>query len=72
MRSHDRDTVIRLRHQLQTCESSKRLAHARIDVFRARLVAATMHMSIDARTELLAERAELRLLLAGAGEGGGQ
>jgi hypothetical protein len=69
MRSHDRETVIRLRHQLQTCESSKRLAHARLDIFRVHLVAATNDMPIDTRTELLAELAELRLLLAGTGEG---
>jgi hypothetical protein len=68
MRSHDRDTVIRLRHRVQTLESILRVAHARIDVFRAHLVAATEAMSITTRTELLAELSELRLLLAGEGQ----
>ena len=67
MRSPDRDTVIRLRHALQTCESSKRVAHARLDVFRTHLVAATEAMSITLRTELLSELADLRVLLSGNG-----
>jgi len=41
MRSHDRDTVIRLRHQLQTCESSKRQAWRALDTFREHLIAAS-------------------------------
>jgi hypothetical protein len=67
-RSSDRETVIRLRHQLQTCESSKRLAHARLDVFRQHLVEATTEtVSIQSMTEILGELAAIRLLLSGVG-----
>jgi hypothetical protein len=70
--SSDRPTIVRLRHQLQTCQSAMRLAHVKIDVFRAQLMSAPEPMTMDTRTELLRQLAELRLLLAGAGEGGGR
>jgi hypothetical protein len=46
MRAHDRDTVIRLRHQLQACESSKRQAWRMLDVFLEHLIAAGQEASI--------------------------
>jgi hypothetical protein len=68
-RSSDRQTIIVLRHRVQTLESTLRVVHARLDVFRVHLVAATNDIPIDTRTELIAKVAELRLLLAGSGEG---
>jgi len=68
MRSHDRDTVIRLRHQLQTCESSKRQAWCDLGTFLDHLTAAGQEAPILHLAEFVGELAAIRLLLAGAGE----
>jgi hypothetical protein len=70
MRAHDRDTVIRLRHRLQACESSKRQAWRMLDVFLEHLIAAGQEASIQTMAELAGEIRAIRLLLAGAGEVG--
>ena len=69
MRAHDRDTVIRLRHQLQACESSKRQAWRMLDVFLDHLIAAGQEASIQTMAELAGEISVIRVLLAGV-EGG--
>lgn len=71
MRSpNDHQTVIALRHRVQTIESTQRQAWRALDTFREHLVAAGMTISIDQITALLAELAAIRQMLSGAGEGG--
>jgi hypothetical protein len=60
MRSHDRDTVIRLRHQLQTCESSKRKTWRDLGTFLDHLTAADQEALIQRVAELAGELAAAR------------
>jgi hypothetical protein len=70
MHSHDRDTVIRLRHALQTCESTQRHTFRALDAFRAHLMAVGQQVPIQQMAELLGELATIRAQLAGTGKGG--
>lgn len=73
MRSHDRDTVIRLRHDLQACHSSQRLALVVATELKERFRHLAMLIPIKEMGETnavlqLADR--LVALLSGTGEGG--
>jgi len=59
-----------LRERLQACESRQRKAWRNLGTFLEHLIAAGQEVSIQHMAELAGEIAEIRLLLAGAGEGG--
>ena len=67
-----RQENIRLRDRLQACESSKRQAWRALGTFQEHLIVAGQEASIQHMAELAGELAAIRLLLAGAGEGGAQ
>ena len=70
MRSPDRDTTVsRLRHQLQTCQSTQRHVHRALGLFADHFMTATEILSVSTRTDLLTELARIRLLLDGPGGG---
>jgi hypothetical protein len=68
MRAHDRQTVIALRHALQTCQSTQRQACRALDTFRDNLMVLGEEIYAPSMAELRRELAAIRLLLSGAGE----
>jgi hypothetical protein len=69
MRAHDRQTVITLRHQLQTCQSIQRQALRMLDTFRNNLMVLGEEVNVESMAELMGELATIRAQLAGTGEG---
>jgi hypothetical protein len=65
MRAHDRQTVIALRHRVQTLESNQRQAWRALGTFQEHLIAAGQETCILHLAELVGELAAIRLLLAG-------
>jgi hypothetical protein len=75
MRAHDRDTVIRLRHQLQACESCQWLALVTATELKERFghMAVLIPIKEMAETNVVLQLTErLVALLSGSGEGGGR
>jgi hypothetical protein len=68
MRSHDRQVIVRLRHELQTCESTQRQAWRALGTFQEHLIAAGQETPILHLAELAGEISAIRLVLDGAGE----
>jgi hypothetical protein len=59
---------VRLRHQIQTCQSTQRQVHRALGVFADHLIAATeATLSIQDLSTLMGELSGTRLLLNGGG-----